>query len=148
MVETYIGDNSHQRRSYNIGGIKSTAHADLKHYDITVHLLEIQHAYGCDELKLARMILHGISCKAHSLGYAGESLLSNIFTIYLYTLSEVLDKGGRIEAGAVTRGPEYAFRHGAGAALAVCSGNMYESESLLRIAKPLKQLNSALKTKP
>ena len=45
----------------NISTVPSTAHADLKYYDITVLLIEILESDGSDELKLARMILHRLS---------------------------------------------------------------------------------------
>ena len=92
MVQADIGNDSRFRRINDIGRIQRASHSDFHHHQIALHLLEIQHADGCDQLKLARMIFHGIRHGTDPFRDLSQCFFRNVFSVDLDPFPEIFNK--------------------------------------------------------
>ena len=146
VFQTDIGDDGCLRTVDDIGGVQFTAHPDLQDDNVAVFFQKILHGNGCDQLKLAGMVLHGVGTAADLFRDAGEILAGNVLPVQLHALAEVLDIGRGVESGPVTGTPENRFQHDTGRALAVAAGDMDELQLLLWIPQGMKELTCPVKT--
>ena len=144
MLKANVGDDGDLRRVNDVGGVQRAAHADLQHDDIALCLGKVEHGDRRHQLELARMILHRLCFGAHAPGEAGKRIAGDVLPVHAHPLAEILDVRRGIKPRAVSRRTQDRVQHGAGAALAVAARHMDESEPLLRVAEPCKQLARAL----
>ena len=139
VLQPDIGDNSHFRCVNDIRGVKNTAQTHFQHDNIAVFFCKIKQADRRDDLKLTRMVLHGIRRVAHTRRDPAQRFFRDILAADLDPLPEIFNIWGRIKTGHITRLPQDPLHHGTGAALAVAARHMDETQLLLRIAQKPQQ---------
>ena len=132
MVHAHGGDYGSLRHIDDVGGIQCAAKAHFQHGDITVLPAEVQQGNGSYQLKLRRVLRHGLCGRPDLLHQSRQLPVRDHFPIHLNTFMEGYEIGRCIQAHPVSRRLQHGRDTGAGAALAVGTRHMDELLPLLR----------------
>ena len=72
MIEGNSRYHGNERGLDDVRGVKSSAHTDLKNYNVAIFPLEILKGDSGDQLKLRGLILHRIGKGTDVFGYFGK----------------------------------------------------------------------------
>ena len=140
MVKSDICQHGNFRRLDNISGIELPSEADFKDNDVAFHLTEINHAYGSDDFKVARIIFHCICCRLYFLCNSAEISFGNLLSADSDPFPEFFQIRRRKESGFIPGITQDGLYHGRCGAFAVGSAYMDKLELILRITQHMKKL--------
>ena len=147
MIKINARNDGKQRIFDNVGGIQSSAQADLQNDHVTTATVEILKRNSGNQLKLGRLVLHCIRNRANAGGDFCQGIVINVHSVYTHTLVKRNDIRRGIKACAIARMAEDTLQHSAGRALAVGPCNVDKPQVILRISKCFAQLCYALQAR-
>ena len=139
VVEADVREHGGFGRGDDVRGVELAAHADLAYDDVAAAAQEPEHGDGRDELKLTRMVGHGVGLRAHLLGEGAERAVRDLLAVDLDPFVKAHDVGRGVKPRAQPRLVQDGGEHGAGGALAVRAGDVNELQLPLGVSEPVEQ---------
>ena len=145
VVEADVHDGTDLRSGDDVRRVEATAHADLKHDEIAVLLLEPAEGHRGDHLEVRRLLAEGLCGGTHAGRKPAEIRIRNHLPVDGEALVELVEVRRDIKTGPEARGRQNRLGHDAGRALAVRARDVHITELLLRIAEGVHEILHTLK---